>query len=690
MATSTAVWRIVTLLISAVLLSLTVYHGTLDLAYHGSQTTLTGRQADLEVVPTKQGSTTAPKSVALSFGRPDLTVNFSSPLDHHIKRDAQHRSKFSLEPHAKRAGKEDFDAAKKQGDIAYAEMQAAFAGCTKEVTDFDPSAFENGWTRKQDSKSLPEQTWQDVIKQVAGEAKTPTSDTSFYVNMIHDKDFTNSQGQPVKYIKPTIGDALYELHYIPASSAIIVSQTRSPAYVVKRRLGNDAPSNREINEKYVPPLNRWSDATWTLWKEKGGGNDLRYIGRDFIFNLQTESVMKYIFEKYGKEEGDRKFPGLDFGMDSDEGRALLGTPNGIGAARILIDRASELGRRDLRIHIFEPDEEYSCILVDMQPAQVQPRALGDRNGHSKRLLDGSKTRKKSKRYQKGSPSALRAPARRDKARLHARGHHKRHIFPSSSESRNLLDRFPNSSRAQPSPLNLGLLQRGSQLAEDKTPSDGPRPASLQHYGDDDNSTLTKRDAASVYSDALCTGRAMWAKITQAFDNPPSNPTAPIEDLENGWSKTDSPYTIDAEWIPYFNLKVGEGKIPPQEKSRYVALGQDKDFVNKLGGNVPDYSGTDEAGTAIYYTNYIPPLSALIVKNSVSPANVLKTTFNAMGAATPSNLEIAEIYTPPLSRWSDVTWTVYASICATQSVEPGKLQYIARDNVNNRFSQVVMA
>ena len=198
MATSTAVWRIVALLISAVLLLLTAYHGTLDLGNRVTQTTLTGRGADLEVVPTKKGSTASPKSAALPFGRPDHTVNFSSPSGHYIKRDPQYRSKYLLETHSKRAGKEHYDAAKKQGDIAYAEMQAAFDGCTKEVQDFDPSAFENGWTRKQDSKSVPEQTWQDVIKQVAGEAKTPTSDTSFYVNIVHDKDFTNSQGQPVR------------------------------------------------------------------------------------------------------------------------------------------------------------------------------------------------------------------------------------------------------------------------------------------------------------------------------------------------------------------------------------------------------------------------------------------------------------------------------------------------------------
>ncbi|KAL8887607.1 MAG: hypothetical protein Q9215_004828, partial [Flavoplaca cf. flavocitrina] len=121
-----------------------------------------------------------------------------SKRDNSIKQPNKHQSEDSIERHVKRGGKEDFDAAKKQGDIVYGEMEAAWAGCAKEVQDFDPKAFENGWTRKTDGKSLPDKVWQDVIKSVAGEEKAPTVATSFYVNVIHDKDFTNSLGQPTK------------------------------------------------------------------------------------------------------------------------------------------------------------------------------------------------------------------------------------------------------------------------------------------------------------------------------------------------------------------------------------------------------------------------------------------------------------------------------------------------------------
>ena len=51
---------------------------------------------------------------------------------------------------------------------------------------------------KKTSKYPPETVWVDAVKQFAGEAKVPIAETSFYVDLVHDKDFINNQGQPVK------------------------------------------------------------------------------------------------------------------------------------------------------------------------------------------------------------------------------------------------------------------------------------------------------------------------------------------------------------------------------------------------------------------------------------------------------------------------------------------------------------
>ena len=113
-------------------------------------------------------------------------------------------------------------------------------------------------------------------------------------------------------------------------------------------------------------------------------------------------------------------------MDSAEGRALLGTPNGLGAGRIMIDRVGELGRRDLRIWIFEPREEYPCMFFDMRPVEVQARAVEDADGLRSGLVSEAASRSKKKLDEKRSGSTLRAVLRRDKSRSHARAHYKRY------------------------------------------------------------------------------------------------------------------------------------------------------------------------------------------------------------------------------------------------------------------------
>lgn len=46
------------------------------------------------------------------------------------------------------------------------------------------------------------------------------------------------------------------------------------------------------------------------------------------------------------------YPGLEFGMETDEGKALLGTPNGRGTAWIVMDHLGEMGRRRFRCRVW--------------------------------------------------------------------------------------------------------------------------------------------------------------------------------------------------------------------------------------------------------------------------------------------------------------------------------------------------
>lgn len=176
MATSTAIWRslqgFVVLLISAVLLLL-----TLDFGSEVSQTTLTDRRADLEVVPTKQGSTSVPKSIALPFGRQHHAVNFSSPLDHH-----------SLFERADPPS--NYAALVCKGGIFLESIKAAFEGSTPGIS-FPESELENGWTKttevEEEDLEAIERRWKGTFDALFG-AYPPQSDIKPVI-LIQNKEY---------------------------------------------------------------------------------------------------------------------------------------------------------------------------------------------------------------------------------------------------------------------------------------------------------------------------------------------------------------------------------------------------------------------------------------------------------------------------------------------------------------------
>ncbi|KAL8767865.1 MAG: hypothetical protein Q9209_005757 [Squamulea sp. 1 TL-2023] len=600
----------------------------------------------------------------------------------HMNRHTKYHLKHSSKRLVKRASKEDFDNCKRQGDIAYEQILAALEGCESRVQDYDSAAFANGWTRSQDIKYTPGEVWENAVKQVAGENKVPTSTTSFYVNLEQDKDFTNRLGQPVKLVP---NRANFKQWYIPASSAIIASDIRSPLAEVRRRFefaGETVPSNQEINDKHVPPLARWSDVTWTMWKEKGGGNDLQYIGHDFVANPRTESVMDYIFEQAGKGDNPPEFPGLEFGMDSAEGRALLGTPNGIGAARILIDRATQLGRRDIRIHIFHSEPDSPCLFINMKPVQAQTQALIKRQVESSRPEPLAMRHEKSKRYKKSFRSLPRTLTPRQKIRLNSRSREKRSDKFSQPEFLFLVNQYGKDARSR----HLGLSERYTRTLEAQHNAPIERSDKLFQsflYGHDDD--LLQRDAASYYDTALHTGRAMWAKVVAAFDGHGD----PVKDfqpsaLDNCWSKDDQPHTLDPHWHLYFDKQLGPAK---DIMSRQVS--PSLECCAALTWE-QDYSSTEEASTPIHHAYYIPSISAIVVNNTVSSTNVIKTLFTETDHQIPSNKEISTNNIPLLARWSDITWTVYRDIANQQCKNPKALRFIAHDFIINRATQIVMA
>ena len=95
----------------------------------------------------------------------------------------------------------------------------------------------------------------------------------------------------------------------------------------------------------------WSDATFAVWKFatayfKTNIQDIRYIGQAGIDNPFTVSIINRVVpDRYKKVS--------IFNYDTDEFRALLGTPNGVGGVYLLMEHKKILLRKTIpRILVF--------------------------------------------------------------------------------------------------------------------------------------------------------------------------------------------------------------------------------------------------------------------------------------------------------------------------------------------------
>ncbi|KAL8978920.1 MAG: hypothetical protein Q9177_006273 [Variospora cf. flavescens] len=289
-----------------------------------------------------------------------LIINSSSATNvshlfnrHHIplKHSHLHTSHITR----KRARTLSYHDAVCKGQKLIGQIQEVFEGKRAPGREYGPDDIQNGWSRQGLPRGIPD-TFDEPFMAIGktlpniGERIPETSET-YVVDLVQDQPFRNSAGKKQKPIpmKDNKG-AHYEVYYIPLWNAIISTDTRSPQYQVQANYNFKAsPSN--IN-KLIPPLNRQSDVMWTVWKTiSKTPNELRYICRNGIINDDTKGVMSDIFNNKGPAQRPVPWPGLTFGIDTEEGQALLGTPNGLAVAYILMDRAKELGRRKVSVTI---------------------------------------------------------------------------------------------------------------------------------------------------------------------------------------------------------------------------------------------------------------------------------------------------------------------------------------------------
>ncbi|KAL8705997.1 MAG: hypothetical protein Q9225_007991, partial [Loekoesia sp. 1 TL-2023] len=236
------------LLISAALLLLSWKDRSTDQFFYRSQPSIAKNALIIN-------SSSSTGNVALPLNRYDSSVNFSST--HHPPLTLNKRSP-------------DYETAKCKGAKLYEKIKAAHQGKAS-LGSVHEYSIENGWSKDEDEGGVDEY-WDDAFKDKFG-GRVPTESDALLIELLQSKPFKNAQGEQ----DDERSGGNYEIAYLPSFSTIIAINTRSPTSRLLERFHGQI-SEEEILKR-IPPLNRFSDVIWTVWKTVSKTpNDLRYIG----------------------------------------------------------------------------------------------------------------------------------------------------------------------------------------------------------------------------------------------------------------------------------------------------------------------------------------------------------------------------------------------------------------------------
>lgn len=118
------------------------------------------------------------------------------------------------------------------------------------------------------------------------------------------------------------------------------------------------------DDNELPAMRFWSDIAFLHWSHSVPNQvamtGLKHVFQCSVQNPQTEEVISRILNNRGQHL--TAWPGITVDTNTEEGQALLGSPNGSGAAFLLIQHKRQLGHKVVdRITIF----------WDEQPVYVQ-------------------------------------------------------------------------------------------------------------------------------------------------------------------------------------------------------------------------------------------------------------------------------------------------------------------------------
>jgi hypothetical protein len=137
-----------------------------------------------------------------------------------------------------------------------------------------------------------------------------------------------------------------------------------------------------VNPEDLPALRSSSDIAWGFWNRLQGLTAVKYFMSMTVVNGETRKMMRLAHEYYTPPKDTQKpgkwcprWPGITWASDTEEYRAVLGSPNVNGAAYFLIQHKEALGgdKYISKITQFGSDGDGECYLlmyVDDVPAEL--------------------------------------------------------------------------------------------------------------------------------------------------------------------------------------------------------------------------------------------------------------------------------------------------------------------------------
>jgi hypothetical protein len=107
----------------------------------------------------------------------------------------------------------------------------------------------------------------------------------------------------------------------------------------------------------LPKLQAWSDIAWLQWADLTKASNVQ--NAKFVMSMPVENKASQFLIGRALANGQGKLttrPGIELSMETDEGKVILGSPNGYGIAYLLITRKKQLGLKTVKkVTVFADD-----------------------------------------------------------------------------------------------------------------------------------------------------------------------------------------------------------------------------------------------------------------------------------------------------------------------------------------------